>query len=121
MRLGELLTLEWTLINLEQRTATLSLTKNGEKRMVPLSPVALATLGAITQQTAFLRVLEDQRPRSAAAISGDRELLAVVGKTLDQFCGGQGADIATAEFADHPVTVDGGIGLLAVGRFDDLG
>ncbi len=50
MRLGELLALEWTLIDLEQRTATLPLTKNGEKRMVPLSPVALATLGAMKRQ-----------------------------------------------------------------------
>jgi integrase len=44
MRLGELLSLEWRLIDFEQRTATLPLTKNGEKRIVPLSPVALQTL-----------------------------------------------------------------------------
>ncbi len=50
MRLGELLALEWTLIDFNQRTATLPLTKNGEKRMVPLSPIALATLGAMQRQ-----------------------------------------------------------------------
>jgi integrase len=44
MRLGELLSLEWRLIDVEQRTATLPLTKNGEKRIVPLSPTALQTL-----------------------------------------------------------------------------
>jgi integrase len=46
MRLGELLSLEWRLIDVEQRTATLPLTKNGEKRIVPLSPTALHTLAA---------------------------------------------------------------------------
>jgi integrase len=47
MRLGELLSLEWGLIDVEQRTATLPLTKNGEKRIVPLSPVALQTLATM--------------------------------------------------------------------------
>ncbi len=50
MRLGELLSLEWNLINYEQRTVTLPITKNGEKRMVPLSPVAIKTLQSITGQ-----------------------------------------------------------------------
>jgi integrase len=47
MRLGELLSLEWRLIDLDARTATLPLTKNGEKRIVPLSPVALSTLAGM--------------------------------------------------------------------------
>ncbi len=47
MRLGELLSLEWRLIDVEQRTATLPFTKNGEKRIVPLSPTALQTLATM--------------------------------------------------------------------------
>jgi integrase len=50
MRLGELLALEWSLINTASRTATLPLTKNGEKRIVPLSPTALNTLASIERQ-----------------------------------------------------------------------
>jgi integrase len=44
MRLSELLSLTWSNIDLAGRTATLPLTKNGDKRVVPLSPVAIATL-----------------------------------------------------------------------------
>jgi integrase len=47
MRLGELLSLEWNLIDHQSRTATLPITKNGDKRIVPLSPSALATLKGI--------------------------------------------------------------------------
>lgn len=51
MRLGELLSLSWSTINFVERTATLSLTKNGEKRIVPLSPVALETLERMERKT----------------------------------------------------------------------
>lgn len=44
MRRGELLSLKWENINLAKRTALLPDTKNGSKRIVPLSNLALDTL-----------------------------------------------------------------------------
>jgi len=44
MRRGELLSLRWSDIDLSSRTATLSQTKNGDKRVVPLSSRAIAVL-----------------------------------------------------------------------------
>jgi integrase len=44
MRRSELLALRWGDINLERRTATLHMTKNGERRVVPLSTTATQTL-----------------------------------------------------------------------------
>ena len=44
MRRGELLSLQWSLINFEKRTATIPITKNGERRIVPLSSTALEIL-----------------------------------------------------------------------------
>ncbi len=47
MRQGEVLMLTWKHIDKEKRTATLEDTKNGERRVVPLSPSALAVLEAL--------------------------------------------------------------------------
>jgi integrase len=47
MRRSELLALRWGDINLERRTATLHMTKNGESRAVPLSTSAIQTLAAM--------------------------------------------------------------------------
>jgi integrase len=47
MRRSELLALRWGDINLERRTATLHMTKNGESRVVPLSTTAVQTLTSI--------------------------------------------------------------------------
>ena len=47
MRRSELLALRWGDINLERRTATLHMTKNGESRVVPLSTSAIQTLAAM--------------------------------------------------------------------------
>ena len=44
MRRGELLNLEWPNVDWEDRTALLPLTKNGEARLVPLSPAAIQVL-----------------------------------------------------------------------------
>jgi integrase len=44
MRLGELLSLDWSHIDLQQRTAHLPHTKNGDARTVPLSSAALSIL-----------------------------------------------------------------------------
>ena len=44
MRRGEILGLCWSHINWTARTARLDVTKNGEKRIVPLSPAALVVL-----------------------------------------------------------------------------
>jgi integrase len=47
MRRGELLSLRWTDVDLERRTATLHTTKNGERRIVPLSTQAVTTLSVV--------------------------------------------------------------------------
>lgn len=47
MRRGELLSLQWGWINFEKRTVTLPITKNGERRVVPLSSVAIEILSAL--------------------------------------------------------------------------
>lgn len=44
MRQGEILSLTWKNIDRTKRTATLEDTKNGDRRVVPLSPTALAVL-----------------------------------------------------------------------------
>ncbi|GHT85867.1 integrase [Betaproteobacteria bacterium] len=49
MRRGELLALRWKDVSLDAMTATLSDTKNGERRVVPLSSKALAVLRALPQ------------------------------------------------------------------------
>jgi integrase len=47
MRLGELLSLTWDLVDINSRVASLPITKNGEPRRVPLSTRAIATLQLI--------------------------------------------------------------------------
>ena len=47
MRAGEIVSLEWANINFIKRTAILPDTKNGERRVVPLSSKALAVLEAM--------------------------------------------------------------------------
>jgi integrase len=44
MRRGEILSLNWSAISLQARTAHLAITKNGHSRDVPLSPAAIAVL-----------------------------------------------------------------------------
>ena len=46
MRMREMFTLQWGQVDLPKRTVFLDKTKNGDKRQVPLSTVALAELGA---------------------------------------------------------------------------
>lgn len=47
MRQGELMSLRWQDIDLEQKTAYLKITKNGESRTVPLSSTAIKTIEAL--------------------------------------------------------------------------
>ena len=47
MRRSELLMLQWENVDLNQRTAVLETTKNGDRRLVPLSSSAIATLAAL--------------------------------------------------------------------------
>lgn len=51
MRLGELLSLDWSHIDRERRTAHLPTTKNGEARTVPLSSQAIAVLERLGPRT----------------------------------------------------------------------
>jgi len=56
MRRGELLSLRWSHVNLDQRIATLDLTKNGDRRVVPLSTKAVETLLAMRPSDANAKV-----------------------------------------------------------------
>src|SRR5690606_24390440 len=49
-RQGEITSLQWQHINLEQRTAHLPLTKNGDSRTIPLSASAVALLNGIKRE-----------------------------------------------------------------------
>lgn len=49
MRMSELLSLQWSDIDLHKRTATLWETKNGDKRVVPLSKAALGLLAGLAR------------------------------------------------------------------------
>lgn len=64
MRRGEALSLKWRNVDLHNRTALLPLTKNGEARVVPLSPAALSVL-------ARLNDARQQPPEALAAGSCD--------------------------------------------------
>ncbi len=56
MRLGELLSLTWPAVDLNQRTAHLTSTKNGESRTVALSSAAVATLKDLKASNSHLPV-----------------------------------------------------------------
>lgn len=55
MRQGEIVVLRWENVDLQKRTAKLDMTKNGERRTVPLSSAALAILQELprTEDRAF--------------------------------------------------------------------
>lgn len=53
MRAGEILSLDWSRVDLDQRTASLARSKNGEAREVPLSAAALAILGTAGRGRVF--------------------------------------------------------------------
>ena len=50
MRRGELAGMTWDMVELKKRTVTLPKTKNGEKRIVPLSPEALRILSSLPRK-----------------------------------------------------------------------
>lgn len=52
MRRGELLSLQWSNVSLERRTAHLPVTKNGHARTVALTPRALAVLSGVPRTDA---------------------------------------------------------------------
>ena len=52
MRMREMFTLRWSQVDLEKKTVFLDKTKNGDKRQVPLSSVALAELRAFQPEDA---------------------------------------------------------------------
>jgi integrase len=56
MRLGEMLSLTWGNINLEKGVASLTDTKNGESRQVPLSSTAIEILAGLPRNTESDRV-----------------------------------------------------------------
>ncbi len=80
MRRGELLSLRWEDVNLISRTAMLQDTKNGERRIVPLSSKGIIVLQALPRSTtgkvfpitAFAASAAFERATSRAGISGLR-------------------------------------------------
>jgi integrase len=56
MRLGEIINLNWSDIDMERQIATLLHTKNGEVRQVPLSNSAIASVRALPRHIASLKV-----------------------------------------------------------------
>ena len=56
MRLGEIINLNWSDIDMERQIATLLHTKNGEVRQVPLSNAAIASVRALPRHIAILKV-----------------------------------------------------------------
>lgn len=58
MRRGEILSLEWKNIDLEELTATLPTTKNDEKRVVPLSSNAIKLLKSLTRDNESEKVFK---------------------------------------------------------------
>ena len=54
LRVGEILKLEWSDLDKENRLLTLRDTKNGDSRVVPLSPTAFDVLGALPKNDATL-------------------------------------------------------------------
>lgn len=51
MRLSEIIFLNWTMINLDNRFIRLSITKNNESRIIPLSEKALLVINTISKDT----------------------------------------------------------------------
>jgi integrase len=72
MRRGELLSLRWSNIDLKRRTALLETTKNGERRIVPLSSSAVDILNNLPRQ-----ISGEVFPISACALAAmfDRAVL----------------------------------------------
>jgi integrase len=68
MRRGEVLSLRWSAIDLEQHTAFLAMTKNGDSRTVPLSPQALKALEMLTATTGKRKDSDFVFPISANAL-----------------------------------------------------
>ena len=56
MRLGEIINLNWSDIDMERKIATLFHTKNGEVRQVPLSNAAIASVRTLPRHIASLKV-----------------------------------------------------------------
>jgi len=50
MRRGEIASMTWEMVNIKQRTITLQETKNGEKRIVPLSKAAIGILSDLPRR-----------------------------------------------------------------------
>ena len=56
MRLGEIINLNWSDIDIERKIATLHMTKNGEVRQVPLSKVAIASVKSLPRRIGSSKV-----------------------------------------------------------------
>ena len=67
MRRGELLALRWDHIDLRQRVAHLDMTKNGERRSVPLSSAAVEVLGSAAAHASTARCSRSRAFAVAAA------------------------------------------------------
>lgn len=76
MRLGEIVSLEWQRVDLDQRCITLRQSKNGHGRFIPLSPLALATLRSVPRRVdgrVFVMLADGASKAWASAVRRSRQ------------------------------------------------
>lgn len=74
MRLGEIINLNWSDIDIERKIATLHMTKNGEVRQVPLSRVAIASVKSLPRSIGSSKVFWRWKTASSFESSWQRVL-----------------------------------------------
>ena len=82
MRMREMYTLDWSQVDADRRTIFLDKTKNGDKRQVPMSSVALELLGGRGNGRVF-HVLWDGRLEAAALRSTTSRISVAFGRATD--------------------------------------
>ena len=86
MRQSEIGTLTWEMIDMKEKVLTLDMTKNGTKRVVPLSPSAQSLLSSLPRPLAGGKVF-DMNTHSIAV--GFRRVLATARKAYEKECAEQ--------------------------------
>ena len=83
MREGEICGVEWDNVDLKKRTITLPLTKNGEKRVVPLSQKAVSLLSGLVRPVSGGHVFSMEKQRVSIAF---RRAVVSARKKYEQEC-----------------------------------
>ena len=118
MRLGELVGMTWPLVNLNNKTVNLLMTKNGEARGVPLSPIAAGTLNDYGK----VRRLDSQRLFTWGASDAFQKVWKrCLGRAADMYaadCAAMGSEPAEGAFVNlhfHDLRHE------AASRFSEMG